>query len=98
MHVMVLATPPNTLDMAIACRIVGNALGTVCAFGRGRAVYFELGGPWLLRLSPDSAGRFRVSACYGRTEVASLWCLAGDRERLAALARELPAEIAALAA
>ena len=40
-------------------------------------------------------GRFRLAACYGATEVGTLWATAWDLGRLAALARDLRAEVAA---
>lgn len=90
--------PPNRLQTLTALRALARETGTSCAYQRGGRFYFELGGGWLLGLSPDSAGRFRVGAYYGATEVATLWATAGDLGRLAALARGLQAEVAALAA
>lgn len=95
---MLTAAPPTRLDTMIATRLVARALGTSAAFEVGETAYFELGDGWLLGLTPDSAGRLRVAACYGASEVATLWCLARDHGRLAALVRGLRDEVAALAA
>ena len=95
MHTM---APPTPHETYTALRIVGRELGTSHAFERGGVCYFDVGEGWMLGLSADDAARFRVSAFYGATEVARLWSLAVDRERLAALARELRTEVAALVA
>lgn len=86
------------MDMLAAKRLTAHILGVPEAFEYQGGTFFELGGGWLLRLSPDSAGRLRVGACYGATEVATLWALAWDHGRLAALVRGLRAEVATLVA
>lgn len=91
------ASSLTSRDTLTALMLIGRVLDAPCAFERDGAFYFELDGPWLLRVLPDSAARFRLSACYGTTEVASLWCRCGDPGRLAALARGLRTEAAALA-
>jgi uncharacterized membrane protein len=90
--------PPTKMDMLIAKRLTARILGSAEAFEYQGITFFELGGGWLLGLSPDSAGRLRVVACYGATEVATLWALAWDHGRLAALVRGLRAEVATLVA
>lgn len=95
---MLTAAPPTRLDMLIATRVAAHVLDAPVAFEVGGTAYFELGDGWLLGLSPDSAGRVRVLACYGSTEVATLWSRARDLGRLAALVRGLRAEVAALSA
>lgn len=86
------------MDMLVAKRLVAHVLGVSSAFEYQGSTFFELGGGWLLGLSPDSAGRVRVAACYGATELATLWALAWDHGRLAALVRGLRAEVATLVA
>lgn len=95
---MTTVAPPSRLDTYIATRVVARVLGTTVAFESGSTAYFELGDGWMLALRPDSAGRVRLSACYGTAEVASLWSLARDHGRLAALVRALRDETAALTA
>lgn len=95
---MLTTAPPTRLDMMIASRVVARVLGESAAFEANGTIYFPLADGWLLGLRPDSARRVRVLACRGATEVASLWCLACDTDRLAALARGAQAEAAALAA
>lgn len=90
--------PPTRLQTLIALRVLARETGAICAYQRDGRFYFELGGGWLLGLSSDSAGRFRVAAFYGATEVATLWVLAEDHDRLAGLVQGLRSEIAALAA
>lgn len=93
------AARPLDRQTIAALRVVGRELGTQAAFvdDRGRFA-FVVGDEWVLRLSPDSAGRFRLEACYGATEVGRLWSLATDLRRLADLARGLRQEIEALTA
>lgn len=93
---MVSVAPPTRVETVTALRLVARVLGAPSAYRSGSTTYFELGDGWLLGLRPDSAGRLRVVACYGTTEVATLWCLARDHGRLAALARGLRDEAAAL--
>jgi hypothetical protein len=88
---------PSDRDTISALRTVGRALGLDAAYWRDGAFWYVLSDSWALRLSPDSAGRFRLGACYGRTEVATLWALPGDLRRLALMARDLQAEVEALA-
>lgn len=95
---MTLATPPTDRHTVAALRVVGRMLGTDAAFYRAGAFYFELGDGWVLRLSPDSAGRFRLAACFGATEVDTMWTRTGDWRRLADLALTLRSRIAAPAA
>lgn len=95
---MLSTAPPTRLDMMTASRVVARVLGERSAFEVDGTTYFELGDGWLLGLRPDSARRVRVLVCRGTVGVASLWCLACDPDRLAALARGAQAEVAALAA
>lgn len=88
-------TDPETIA---ALRFTARVLGHETAYVLDGRFYFPLGAGWSLAVSPDDAGRFRLGAFYGRTEVATLWCLTGDRRRLADLALGLRDELAALAA
>jgi hypothetical protein len=90
--------PPTSRDTIVALRVIARELGADCAWQHDGAFVFDLGGGWALRVRPDSAARFRLSACYGTAEVASLWSRVGDMGRLAALARSLQADVAALTA
>jgi hypothetical protein len=92
------ASPPTTRSTVAALLVVGRALGRSAAYQRDGAFYFDLGDGWALRLSPDSAGRFRLAACYGATEVDTMWSLTEDWHRLADLVQSLRSQIAALAA
>jgi hypothetical protein len=78
---------PTDRDTITALRVVGRALGTDAAYQHDGGFHFILSGGWSLRLSPDDAGRFRLS-----------WSLARDRDRLAVLALAARQEIADLAA
>jgi hypothetical protein len=95
---MLTTAPPTRLDMMTASRLVARVLGERSAFEVDGTTYFHLADGWLLGLRPDSARRVRVLVCRGTVEVASLWCLAHDAHRLAALVRGARAEAAALAA
>lgn len=92
------APAPTTRSTVAALLVVGRVLGATAAYQRAGSFYFDLGDGWALRVSPDSAGRFRLSACYGQTEVDTMWSLTGDWHRLADLVQALRSQIAALAA
>jgi hypothetical protein len=92
------APRPADRDTIAALIYAGRLLGADCAWQADGCFYFPLGDGWAVSISPDSAGRFRVGACYGRTEVATMWASVGDWHRLADLVLALRAETAALAA
>lgn len=88
--------PPSTAQLATALHVLRDALGRdYCFLHQGR-FHFKLAGDWSLALSADSAGRFRVEACYLAVPRGSLWTFAPDHERLVAVAREAAQETAAL--
>jgi hypothetical protein len=89
---------PADRDTIAALRLAGRFLGADCAWQLDGRFFFPLGDEWAVSISPDDAGRFRVGACYGRTEVATMWASTGDWDRLADLILALQAETAALAA
>lgn len=84
---------PTTAQTVKALRLVARLLDRGVAFQANGRFYFEVGGPFLVAVSPDSAGRFRVSACHGVREVATMWCRTEDTGRLADLVRSLRAEV-----
>jgi len=90
--------PPSQRHTVRALMVAAKHAGVPSTFEKDGTFYFELGDGWLLGLQPDRARSFRLSACYGATEVATLWCSAGDYRRLAALVGGLRRKIAALAA
>lgn len=90
-------TTPTTRETIDALRRVGATLDTSVAYHLDGRFHFALSGDWSLALSPDSAGRFRLDACYRAVPVASLWALARDTERLDRLVLSASAEAAALA-
>lgn len=59
--------------------------------------HFELDEDWSVRMSADSAGRVRIEPCLHRVPRGRLWCLVGDRSRLADLLTDVRDEVAALA-
>lgn len=87
---------PTDAQTLTALKTVGHALGLSSSRVVRGVYYFIVSDSWALGLSPDDAGRFRLSALYGRTEVATLWALADDLGRLADLARGFKAEVDAL--
>lgn len=92
------AAPPTSRRLVQALRLVRATLGEPCYAVDGGEFRFRLSGPWSLAISPESAGRLRVSACHRGTPVATLWCLASDRDRLADLALAAQREATALVA
>lgn len=87
---------PTDAQTLRALRVVARALDVPCAHVIDGTYYFVVGEVWALALSPDDAARFRLRACYGATEVGSLWTRAEDLGRLADLAQGFKAEITAL--
>jgi hypothetical protein len=81
-----------------AARTLGAELGvgtaTYCFGGR---LALRLADGWALLISPDDAGRFRLEVARSDRVVATMWCMEGDRRRLAELARSAQTEAAALA-
>lgn len=92
------ATQPLDRQTVAALRVVARVLDQDCAYVDDGRFVFPLDDGWALAIFPDSAGRFRISACYGRTEVATLWALAENPRRLADLAVGLRREVSALTA
>lgn len=89
---------PTDRQTIEALRLVARALETDAAYVFEGRFHFRLDSRWSVAISPDSAGRFRVSVFRGARQGATLWTLAGDRDRLADLVLSAKAEVAALAA
>lgn len=87
---------PDTRSLIDALRLVGGALGTDVAYVYEGRFHFRLDSRWSVALSSESAGRFRLDACYGGRILATMWCLADDEDRLAALALSARREVEAL--
>jgi hypothetical protein len=92
-----MASRPTDRQLLDALRLTGSLLDEDCWLVGG-SFHFRLDGPWSIAISTESAGRFRVAACHRATPVATLWCLAGDRDRLADLVLTARAEAQALVA
>lgn len=90
------AQMPSDAQTIRALRTVGGVLGRGSAYVRDGGYWFVASEDWALGVFPDDAGRFRLRACYGGTEVATMWALAKDLGRLADLTRAFKAEITAL--
>lgn len=75
--------------------VVGATKATYCFDGRVRV---DLAAGWSLVISPDDAGRLRIEAWRSGRARATMWCLAGDDDRLAELAAAARQEAAALVA
>ena len=87
---------PTDAQTIRALRAVARALDLQCASVARGTYYFLVSDEWVLSVRPDDAGRFRVGACYGVTEVGTLWATADDQARLTELAVGFKAEIEAL--
>lgn len=68
---------------------VGEQLGARRCFALAGSYYFPLGGRWHIAVAPQSAHRFRISACRGVRPAASLWSTESDDDRLAGVVAEL---------
>lgn len=90
---------PTVRELVRAAKVLAAALGVTTATYRfdGR-VALPLADGWSLAISPDYAGRFRLEACHSGRVVATMWCMARDRARLAELAVAARSEAAALVA
>lgn len=88
---------PTDRQTVEALRTVAGALDATCAYWHEGRFWFPVADTWALAVSPDDAGRFRLSACYGTEIAATLWATADDARRLADLARSLKAEAESLA-
>lgn len=92
---------PSISEVMRALRLIGRVVGaseaTYCFEGRF-AVRLAPGSGWWLVISPDDAGRFRVSVARSGRVRASMWCLAGNDARLAELASAALRESATLVA
>lgn len=90
---------PSIRETVHALRVISRATGaaraTYCFEGRFAV---PLAAGWVLVISPDDAGRFRVQAAHSGRVRATMWCLASDDDRLAELAAAAAREAAALAA
>lgn len=89
---------PTTAQTVAALQVVGDEIGTPVAFYWAGSFFFKLDDGWNLAIREDSAGRFRLAACTGLREAATMWTFAHDHLRLRDLVRGLRLEIAALAA
>jgi hypothetical protein len=92
------ALRPTDRQTVETLRFVAAKLETDVAYVFEGRFHFRLDSRWSVAVSPESAGRFRVSVFRDGRERATLWVLAGDRDRLADLVLSAKAEVAALAA
>lgn len=84
-------------ELGDALRFVGGLLGEkVCWFYRG-SFHFTVNGDYTVSITPESAGRLRVSSCFLTIPRDTKWTTATDRARLALLVREAAAEQTAVA-
>lgn len=95
MHDALKPTDRQTIEIL---RFVARVLETDAAYVFEGRFHFRLDSRWSVAISPESAGRFQVSVFRGARHRATLWVLAGDRDRLADLVLAAKAEVAALAA
>lgn len=91
------AVTPSAARVFQALVAAGHVLGERYAYFLRGGYHFRLAPDWTMALTPESAGRIRLEACRSGAPMATLWCLADDRERLAALVAEIAHEVHALA-
>lgn len=90
------APRPTDRDTIAALRFVGECMGTGTTWQHAGRFYFPVDDRWSLAVSPHSAGRFRVEACFGGRPVATMYSLGMNRDRLADLVAAFRAEVEAL--
>jgi hypothetical protein len=88
------AARPTPGAMRDALEVARGVLGVDVCWVHRRRYHFPLGEGWTIALCSESAGRIRAEACRWTRPVATLWALAGDRERLAGIVLELAADVA----
>lgn len=89
----VLAAPPapdRTLDVL---ERIAEVLELPVVWVWRRGYHFSLGDGWTIALTPQSADRFRVDLYHYLASRASLYALATDEERLAAVVLDLAREV-----
>lgn len=87
------ATGPGTEQTYQALRVVADALDQpVCWLFKG-AYHFVVGDGRTVAVCPESAGRFRLSACAWTRPASTVWVFAEDHARLASLVLELADEV-----
>lgn len=89
---------PSMLQTVEALIAIRDALDEQCCYQIGGRFHFRLNAVWTVALSADSAGRFRIEACYCGRPLATMWALAGDLDRIADLALAARSEVLALSA
>jgi hypothetical protein len=88
---------PTDRELVAALRSIAEALDEPIAYVHEGLFHWPFGNGWSLAVSPDSACRIRLDACFGTAARATLWSEASDRVRLADLAIALRHEVHALA-
>lgn len=90
------APRPSFAQTVQAVRLVADELDlAVCWLHEGR-FHFELADGFTIAISAESGERFRLDACRRGRPAASLFALANDEARLAALVRRLSVDLLAL--
>lgn len=93
------AATPSDARVFQALVAVSAELGERYAYWHQGAYHFptEVDG-WTIALTPESADRFRIDACFFGAPATTLWTFSDDLARLAAVVVGLAREVRALSA
>lgn len=83
------AGPPSPERVDDVLLQVAEILGHRYCWLYAGAYHFAVADGWTIAVAPESASRFRVSACRDGRAATTLWANDGDDARLAALVTEL---------
>lgn len=89
MHPQRSAAYPPPCRVARTLIIVGDLLSTDECFYRDGSFHFPRDGGWSIAICPETARRFRLSACYLSQPRVTLWSLDGEDDHLAGIVLEL---------
>lgn len=84
---------PSDAGVFQALLLIGRALGHRYAYWHAGAYHFIVADEWTIALTAETAGRFRLEACYRGDVRTTLWALASDRGRLASIVVLMVSEV-----
>jgi hypothetical protein len=91
-----LAAPPAPDRTREILERLAAELGLELCWAWRRGFHFSLGEGWTIGITPESADRFRVDLSHFLAPRATLYALASDEDRLAAVVLDLAGEVGVL--
>lgn len=93
MWLRIFGTEPSSQDLLDALLVAARVLDNMVCWVIQDRFHFALGSGWSLALSADSAERIRIEACHRSVPRSSMWTLAHDHARLAAVVERMSNEV-----